>query len=125
MATFERIDAVVDDLKLLSLDKRESTGDGCYCDMDICEDHEVRRQVLAGCDKMMDCSEELDDFIGNVLDETIVNYYTLSGIRSVVARCSLTNQLTRNYTFLSNNLSLIGDLNHATPCLEQSTTARR
>ncbi len=99
MADFD----AVDDFQMLSLD------DGCYCNSPI-NDDKVGRQVLAGCEKMMDCSEELEDLIHDILEETVVNYYNLSG--SAIARCSLTNQFTRNYDFLSKNVSLISDLNH-------------
>jgi hypothetical protein len=85
--------------------------DGCCCrnELDQIDDDEVRHQVLAGCNRLDDHSAELEDYLRDILQETVENYYIATGAATIM--CSMTNQFTRNYDFLLRNLSLIAEVN--------------
>ena len=71
--------------------------------------HDVKREVLAGCQ----VAQKIPDFymneLDNIISETADNYCAINEI-SIVNK-SLTNQYSRNYGFLLSHLELINKLN--------------
>jgi len=75
--------------------------EGCSSEISELSDS-LQEEVLRGCEKYNDWSDYYQDFIHDMLETVVQNYYTLvNNSEDISLQCSLVNAYSRNYIYIT------------------------